>query len=203
MKDAANITEAARLAPTLMGFIFYEKSPRYAGDLDPQVVRSLPGSINPVGVFVNASVAEIDTICSRYGIKIVQLHGDESPEFCLKLKEKDYTVLKAFGIGQNADWERIKPYEGAVDMFVFDTATPARGGSGQKFDWQLLDTYPLATAYLLSGGIGPDDIDRVIAAMRPKMAGIDVNSRFETAPRIKDIDLLRNFILKLHHHNEN
>lgn len=202
MKDAENIRQVARLMPMLMGFIFWRRSPRYAGGLDPEVVRSLPEAISAVGVFVDAQVEEILETCGKYGIGIVQLHGSESPEVCAKLKSHGFKVLKAFGIHPDFDWERVRPYEDVTDMFVFDTHCDSRGGSGKKYDWNILADYPLSTPYLLSGGIGPDDSGAVIGALRPKMAGVDINSRFESEPGIKDTDKLIHFIFSLRRHNE-
>ncbi len=202
LREPDNIRKIAALTPMLMGFIFYDKSPRYAGDLDPAVVRNLPTYVRPVAVFVNATEEEIDSICSKYGIRIIQLHGNESPEFCRKMQDKGYIVFKAIGIGEEKTLDKIKKYEGNVTLFLFDTATPAHGGSGKKFDWSILDHYPFDTPYLLSGGIGPDDVDSIVAAVRPMMAGIDVNSAFEDEPGIKNIRKLLNFILTLRKYNE-
>lgn len=202
MRDAANVADVAALTPMLMGFIFYRRSPRYAGSLDPDAVKSLPGYVNPVGVFVNSSFDDITATCDRYGIRIVQLHGDESPETCRRLRDAGYTVFKAFGISDDTDWRDIEPYEDVADMYVFDTKTSRHGGSGRKFRWSRLDDYPLSTPYLLSGGIGPDDTDAIFEAMRPKMAGIDLNSRFELSPGVKDISKLANFIVSLRKFNE-
>lgn len=202
MTDAENISRVARLTPMLMGFIFYPGSPRYAGGLPEEAVKSLPEFVHPVGVFVDDPFSNITDTCGKYGIKIVQLHGNESPDDCKTLKDAGFTVLKAFGIGKSIDWSSVEPYEDVADLYVFDSRTLARGGSGKKFDWSLLDSYPLSTPYLLSGGIGPDDNEDIIAAMRPKMAGVDINSCFETAPGIKDIKKLTHFILSLRKHNE-
>lgn len=202
MRDADNIADVATLTPMLMGFIFYPRSPRYAGNLAPEVIASLPGFVHPVGVFVNEDYDSITATCDRYGIKIVQLHGDETPGMCRRLRDAGYTVFKAFGVSDDTRWQDMEPYEGAVDLYLFDTKTSRRGGSGRKFRWSLLDSYPLATPYLLSGGIGPEDTDAIIDAMRPKMAGIDLNSRFEVSPGVKDITRLANFIVSLRKFNE-
>ena len=111
-------------------------------------------------------------------------------------------MFKAFGIGNNNDFDNVSSYEEAVDMFLFDTQSASHGGSGKKFDWSSLESYNLDTPYLLSGGIGPDDVDAIVKAVRPGMAGIDINSRFETSPGIKDINKLINFILSLRKFNE-
>lgn len=202
MRDPENIAEVAALSPMLMGFIFYDRSPRCARGLDPEVVKRLPEFIRPVALTVNASYEEITAICREYGFRIVQLHGDESPGLCRRLHHDGLVVFKAIAVSDDIDWDSVAAYEGAVDLFVFDRKTPARGGSGEKFSWQLLDSYPLTTPYLLSGGIGPDDIPAIVEAMRPGMAGIDINSRFESAPGVKDLPRLINFILNLRKFNE-
>ena len=169
MADPKNIESVARLTPMLMGFIFYEKSPRYAGNLP---VKSLPDYIYPVGLFVDSDIDHIINICDKYGIRIVQLHGDESPALCGELKARGFTVMKAFGIDSETDWSEIEPYEEVTDLYVFDTKTSSKGGSA------------------------------IIKAMNPKMAGVDINSRFESAPGIKDIKKLTHFILSLRKYNE-
>lgn len=200
--DPHNILSVAALTPMMMGFIFYKASPRNACTLDPEVVRSLPDYIRPVGVFVNEDMDTVMATCERYGIGVVQLHGDESPHQCRRLREEGIVVIKAVGVDDALLWPDLEPYVGAVDMFLFDTATKKRGGSGRKFRWQRLEDYSLDVPYLLSGGIGPDDTDRVIAAMRPGMAGIDINSRFEASAGIKDVALLARFIVSLRKFNE-
>lgn len=203
MSDPGNIRTVASLAPMLMGFIFYDKSPRNAIGLDPSSVKGLPPYIRPVAVFVNPSVDYTLDITERYGFKIVQLHGEESTGLCDELRKMGLTVFKAISVSSINDINRAQVYEGHADLFLFDTATPAKGGSGKKFDWDLLKRYNYRTPYLLSGGIGPEDIDSIVAAMRPGMAGIDINSRFESKPGIKDIPLLTKFILSLRKFNEN
>lgn len=202
MREPENIRDAAALCPMLMGFIFHDKSPRDASGLDPEVVKSLPGYVRPVAVTVDKEYDAVMELCGKYGFGIVQLHGSESPELCRRYKDAGLVVLKAIGVDADTDWEELRVYEGKVDMFLFDTLTPSHGGSGRKFDWSILDSYPLDIPYLLSGGIGADDADRVIAAMRPGMAGVDINSRFETAPGHKDLQALIHFILTLRKHNE-
>lgn len=194
MRDPSNVGAVAALRPDLMGFIFYDRSPRCARDMSPEVVRSLPEEVTPVGLFVNASQDEILDICHRFGFATVQLHGSESPEMCRALREKGLGVIKALGVGESMDWETVRPYEGAVDMLVLDTKCDSHGGSGRKFGWHLLDSYSLSIPYLLSGGIGPEDIEAVMEARYPQMAGVDLNSRFETAPGIKDAAALDAFI---------
>lgn len=202
MREPENIAYVASLTPMLMGFIFYEKSKRYVGDLSPEVIASLPSYINPVALMVNPTSDEVIDVTTRYGIKIVQLHGEETPEFCQSLRAKNIIVLKGIPITDAGSIEALKRYHGSVDAFVFDSKSPGKGGSGQKFNWDILEKYDPKTPYLLAGGIGPDDVDQIITAMRPGMIGIDINSRFETEPGIKDISLLTHFILSLRKFNE-
>lgn len=203
MRYPENIDEIAPLTPMMMGFIFYPGSPRDASGLDEAVVKNLPSYIRPVAVTVNRSFDEIMDLCNKYGFKVVQLHGDENPALCRRLKEAGLTVFKAIAVGDSVDKEALKEYEGTVDLFLFDTKSDKHGGSGCKFSWDLLEGYDLDVPYLLSGGIGPDDVEAIVAAMRPGMAGIDINSRFEDAPGHKDLGKLINFIVKLRSYNEN
>jgi phosphoribosylanthranilate isomerase len=204
MQQPDNIAAVAALSPMLMGFIFYEKSPRYAGELQPATIKDLPPYIRPVAVFVDANSAYIREVCDTYGFKIVQLHGHETPEFCAKLRSQGLTVFKSAAITSRDDLLDLQRYVGTVDLFVFDTkGEQVNGGTGQKWDWTIIRNYPPEVPYLLSGGIGPDDIDSIVASMQPGMAGIDINSRFESAPGVKNISLLTNFILSLRKFNEN
>lgn len=200
-----NIEQVATLTPMLMGFIFYDGSPRSAIGLDPEIVRSLPRFIRPVGVFVDATEKEIVDTVDRYGIRIVQLHGrHEKPALAHSLRQRCITVFRACGPDPEAvdPWAGLAEWAAAADMLVLDTPCPTCGGSGCKWDWRLLESYPYATPYLISGGIGPDDIPAIVAAMRKPMAGIDINSRFEIEPGVKDLNLLIRFITQLRSLNE-
>ncbi len=197
MCHESNIREVAALSPTMMGFIFHSQSPRYAERLAPEIVKTLPSGISPVGVFVNTPIMEVDRVCQRYGISTVQLHGDESPDDCATLRSMGYRVIKTFGISDTVDWRAISRYENVADMFLFDTKTASRGGSGKKFGWHLLSDYPSEIPYILSGGISASDCDAITHARLPKMAGVDLNSRFETSPGVKDVQRLHSFIVSL------
>lgn len=192
-----NISDVAALQPDLMGFIFYNKSPRHISEANVEEVRKLPPGVTGVGVFVDAIETEIESACQRFGLRTVQLHGAESPELCRNLKEKGYTVYKAFGVRDKKDMDAISKYSNSVDMIVLDTKTETHGGSGKKFDWTLLDHYPVKVPYLLSGGISPNDADAICMTVYPWMAGVDINSRFEEAPGLKNISLLIHFIKKI------
>lgn len=195
MKQPDNIAEVAALGPDFMGFIFFEKSPRYVGDLDPASVIGLPPAIKKVGVFVNASFEAILAKVETYKLDFVQLHGDESPEFAGRLQSEGLKVIKVFRIA-----DKLQPdmaiFADCADLFLFDTDTKAYGGSGRKFDWELLRHNEIPRPYLLSGGIGPEDAEKVAKLNFPNMVGIDVNSRFETMPGQKNIKLLAQFISK-------
>lgn len=191
MQKPANIAIVATLKPDYMGFIFYPKSPRYAGALDP---AALPDNVRRVGVFVNASLSEIESTAKRYGLHSIQLHGSESPETCQTLRNKGYEVIKAFGIETTDDFQQAMPYEGFCDLFLFDTRTPAHGGSGQRFDWRLLDRYNGKIPFLLSGGISSDNAEEILNIEHPCFYGIDLNSRFEIEAGLKNTGLLERFI---------
>lgn len=186
-----NTTVVAALKPDYMGFIFYPKSPRYAGALDP---ATLPDQVRRVGIFVNASLSEIERTAERYGLQTVQLHGSESPETCQALREKGYEIIKAFGIATADDLLQTTPYESFCNFFLFDTRTASHGGSGQRFDWRVLDLYNGKTPFLLSGGITPDDTEEILNISHPQFYGIDLNSRFEIEAGLKNTELLERFI---------
>lgn len=201
LSNPESIRQIAEMSPDMMGFIFYAPSPRNACALQPSTVNTLPAQIDRVGVFVDAPVEHILHTAQRYGLTAIQLHGHESPDTCLALRKAGMKVMKAIGISSNIDWNNVRPYEGTVDMYVFDTPSPVHGGSGCKYDWYLLRDYPLTTPFLLSGGIGPDDAEAVSAAAAslPLMTGVDINSRFETRPGSKDTALVSKFISSIQH----
>lgn len=209
MRDAENIAEVARLAPDYMGFIFYERSPRFAGGMEPAWLDVLPAEIVRVGVFVDASEEDIRACTERFSLDAVQLHGDESPELCERL-HKDYMVIKTFGVSDEKDFRRAADYEGACDYFLFDTKTPLKGGSGKRFDHSVLEAYKGGTPYFLSGGIDPCDAGgfsvatRASGGMAAQAGGgrlhcLDINSRFELEPGVKDVELLQGFIEAVRH----
>ena len=192
MRDPDNIAKVACLKPDFMGFIFYEKSPRYAEQLRPDALNVLSGKTLRVGVFVDAEEDYIRKTTEKYQLDFLQLHGNESPETCFRLK-KYARIIKAFGLKTTDDLKPITGYEGICDYYVFDTKTKIPGGSGQQFDHQILSAYEGKTPYLLSGGLSPED-KFLVANAKKLCAGFDINSRFETAPGVKDIDLIKQFI---------
>ena len=212
MRDADNIRAVAALDIDFLGFIFYPQSPRYAQKAVPEtelmtntatasrrndMVMRKP---QRVGVFVDETPQAIIAHIHNDQLDYVQLHGHELPEMIDHLKRAvisdnhhSLKVIKAFSISKPDDLLQTKAYEGIADLFLFDTPTESYGGSGKKFDWQMLQAYDGHTPFLLSGGIGPEDIDRIHKFEHPQCIGIDLNSRFETAPGIKDVEALRRF----------
>ena len=185
MRDAANIAAIARLAPDYMGFIFYDRSPRFAGGMDAASLDALPEGTARVGVFVDSPEWYIREMGARYELDYVQLHGAETPVMCAGLRD-DYGVIKAFGVAGADDLAATEAYEGVCDYYVYDTKTSSHGGSGVRFDHSLLASYAGQTPYLLSGGIAVDDAGALSAFDDPRCVGFDINSCFETAPGIKD-----------------
>lgn len=197
MRDADNIRELdeARIADW-MGFIFFEKSKRHVSE----VPAYLPKNSKRVGVFVNYSVDEIAEKVKDFGFNLVQLHGNESPEFCDELKNKlgnEVKIIKMFQISSKEDLEPTSRFEPYVDYFLFETKCDSYGGSGKKFDWEILDDNPCFTPFILTGGIGPEDVEKVKAFHHPLCEGIDLNSKFELSPAYKDIEALKQFINKI------
>lgn len=196
MRDPDNIRAVEQLGIDWMGFIFWPGSSRYVSE--PPAY--LPTQAQRVGVFVDATLEDIRAHVRDYGLQLVQLHGHESPAFCRSLRSvcgDTIATIKAFSIATAADLEATQAYEGTVDYFLFDTRSPLPGGSGQQFDWSILDAYDGTTPFLLSGGIGPDDLDRLRAFHHPRLLGFDLNSRFESAPALKDLSLLTPFLKAL------
>lgn len=191
MGTAENILEVASLKPDYLGFIFFEGSPRnFIGRIPP-----LPERINKTGVFVNASAEFILEKIRDYELQAVQLHGEESADFCKTLKaafpkENKVVLIKVFSVRDTFDFETLKPFEGIADLFLFDTKGENKGGNGIVFDWELLKNYSSSTPFFLSGGIGLEEIEALkdffryleSHGKRELLYGIDVNSKFETAP---------------------
>ena len=197
MKSPENIKEVAALKPDLMGFIFYPKSPRYADLLDIEALAALPANIKKIGVFVNESLENILTILYKYKLDGAQLHGAELVGMCHELKSVGYMVIKAFPVAEAYNFKVTKAYEGVCDYFLFDTKTEAYGGSGLKFNWKMLDEYIGQTPFLLSGGIAADDAEAIRKIEHPLFAGVDLNSKFEVSPGLKNAKLLSTFIGEL------
>ncbi|MDU1903710.1 MAG: phosphoribosylanthranilate isomerase [Dysgonomonas sp.] len=199
MKNPDNIEELSRLPIDLMGLIFYPKSPRYIGNLEPDALKVLPENIERVGVFVNEEVDKIQEAISKYNLDYVQLHGNESPEYVRNLKQlaPDIKIIKAFSISDASDFDITQEYENLADCFLFDTKTPHYGGSGQKFDWLILNEYKGNTPFFLSGGISLQDTVLIRKLEYNRIIGLDLNSKFEIEPGLKNIELLHRFIKEI------
>lgn len=191
MREEQNISDLEKLDIDWMGMIFWSGSKRYVS----RPPSRLPQRVKKVGVFVDASLDDIRQHVSDYQLDIIQLHGHETPAFLEALKP--LTLIKVFNIADASDLEKTKAYEGIADYFLFDTKGKIVGGNGEKFDWTVLTAYEGATPFLLSGGIGPDDVQKVKQFHHQKCIGIDLNSRFESAPGLKDIDQLQTFIKQI------
>ena len=191
MREAENIREVEQLSIDLMGFIFWPKSSRYVSERPAY----LPTKCKRVGVFVDERIEEVQRIAKEYALDFIQLHGHETPDYIRQLD--DLNIIKAFNIATADDFAACIPYEGLVDYFLFDTKGKSVGGNGEKFDWSVLKAYHGRTPFLLSGGIGPDDATRIKAIRHPRYAGIDLNSRFELSPALKDVEKIKSFLEKV------
>ena len=198
MKYPENILEVGALLPDYMGFIFWEKSARYFDGEMP----NLPKSIQKVGVFVNASLDEILDKVAKYDLQAIQLHGQESVEFCKDLKKnapKLIDVIKVFSILDTFDFGGLKPFENVCDYFLFDTKGKLPGGNGTTFDWKVLENYPSTKPFFLSGGIGIEEIEGVKEILKTNLPiyAIDVNSKFEIEPGLKNIERLKDLKIEI------
>jgi phosphoribosylanthranilate isomerase len=198
MKYPDNILEVGSLLPDYMGFIFWEKSARYFDG----VIPDLPKSIKKVGVFVNENIAVIEEKIAKYDLQAIQLHGKESVEFCTELKNKidpSIEIFKVFSADENFDFSVLKAYEPVCDYFLFDTKGKLPGGNGTTFDWRILENYPSTKPFFLSGGIGIEELDSIneISKTNLPIYAIDVNSRFEIEPGLKNISLCTDAIYRV------
>jgi phosphoribosylanthranilate isomerase len=194
MKYPGNIKELTALPIDMLGMIFYEKSPRYAGGLNAGELDNIPPAIRKVGVFVNESLENMLEIIDRYHLQMVQLHGNESPALCEKIKLRGVEVIKAFPVKETGDLKKCSIYENRCDYFLFDTPSSRYGGSGKKFDWQILSSCKSQTPFFLSGGIDSSDIESIRQLPVSQLYAIDLNSRFEFSPGLKNINKLKEFI---------
>lgn len=197
MTQIEQVDKLADLGVTFAGFIFYPKSPRYVFKHMTTTQIRKENNINKVGVFVNAAVEEVLHMVDECRLHMVQLHGDESPKYCEKIA--DYvSVVKAFRLSDNdsVQW-MIRPFMDVCDMFMFDTMGAGYGGTGKKFDWNMLQGQTIGKPFFLSGGIEPGDEEKLKSFTTEPVAkalfAIDINSKFELAPGIKDMDKVRVF----------
>lgn len=182
------------------GFIFDKNSPRYAGDkMDGEDLLGMDLDIMKVGVFVNADYEDVMEMVEKFELDLVQLHGNESPELCKELSE-DVEVIKVFSIDDSVTSidALVAPYDNACDYYLFDTKVgTASGGTGKKFDWSKIKNSKIEKPFFLSGGISPEDAALVKSFKHPDFFGIDVNSKFEKEPGVKDMALVLGFVKTL------
>ncbi len=193
MREQSNASGVAELGISMMGFIFYPPSPRYVGEQTP----STDAGILRVGVFVNSDVEYILDMAHTHSLDYIQLHGGESVEMCRQIKSHGLGVIKAISISCVLDISAAEIYVGEVDYLLFDTKCPDYGGSGERFDWSILNSYSGETKFMLSGGIDEHSASQVRSLIHPQFAGVDLNSRFEDSPACKNIEKLRNFIANI------
>lgn len=196
MRDPDNLKEVDGLGVDMIGFVFYKRSPRFV----PARPSYLPVNAKRVGVFVNAPYYYINDCIIRFGLDFIQLHGDETPDYCREIRHlavSPVKLIKAVSITEPADVEMASAYSDYVDYLLFESRCISRGGSGKKFDWSILDSYTAHCPFLLSGGLGPEDAGIIKSLNNPHMAGIDLNSRFELSPAYKDVQALRQFLKDL------
>lgn len=211
MRDGRNISDVVAAGANWIGMIFYPKSPRYVpmatsftGILPDKAINEAEnnkGNAKRVGVFVDDMAQNIITRVVNYKLDMVQLHGHETPTFIRNLRatidpdiHAGIRFIKAISVSKADDLALCDQYDGVADYLLFDTRCDTMGGSGRQFDWSVLEKYHGKTPFLLSGGIGPGDAQAIKAFNHPQMIGIDLNSRFESAPAMKDVEMIRTFI---------
>ncbi|MFA8436178.1 MAG: phosphoribosylanthranilate isomerase [Marinifilaceae bacterium] len=200
LRYPVNIKSISQLPVHYLGFIFYPKSPRYVGvNMDPVVLQNIPQHLKKVGVFVNEEAESLLAIKDRYGLDLLQLHGEESPQLCGKLKKSGVRIIKAFQVDEHFDFKILEDYAEVVEYFLFDTSSKQYGGSGKKFNWQMLENYDGMVPFFLSGGIGPGDVKAILEFQHPMLHALDLNSGFEDCPALKNVGHLQCFTEKIGH----
>ena len=210
MRDADNIRDISALGVDMIGLIFYPPSPRYVQQFSsgagiiPDYAPDMGKTPLRVGVFVDDMPQNIVTRVYNYKLDYIQLHGNEPRETLENLRatidpdiKPKIKIIKAISVSSAEDIKKYKEYVGAADLFLFDTKCKTVGGSGEQFDWQVLQAYDGDVPFLLSGGIGPDDAERIKNFHHPKCIGIDLNSKFEIEPALKDVEKLMQFLVKV------
>jgi phosphoribosylanthranilate isomerase len=195
LREKQNILDLAELHPQWMGFIFAQTSPRYFNTAkEPADLRSLPASIKKVGVFVNETAEAVKITVQQHNLRAIQLHGNETPEYCASLQSTGIEIIKAFSVDDDFDFSITKSYASFVDYFLFDTKGKQAGGNGIAFNWNILQSNRFSKPFLLSGGISPEHSEAIKNFSHPDCIGIDINSRFEISPGLKDVSAIRSFL---------
>jgi phosphoribosylanthranilate isomerase len=195
MKYEENLLPIIACRPDYIGFIFYEKSKRFVGEeLNAEFLKSIDPSIKKVGVFVNHTIKFIEEKIKKYGLDLLQLHGEEDIEQCKELKSKGYKIVKAFQVGDRFDFAVTEPYKAYCDYFLFDTKSDGYGGTGKKFNWEIFEKYDNEIPVFLSGGLDLDSVEEIKKLSRLNIHALDLNSKFESEPARKDPAKLKLFI---------
>lgn len=198
MRDVANIAEVGALRPDYMGFIFVESSPRYVEPTLRQEDVSLPASVRRIGVFKDATISKVCAVAREFNLHGIQLHGDESVDYMSAVRRElpSLLIIKSVNVSNSDDIARLSTANGFPDLFLLDGKSP---GSGIGFDWELLSHYTAPVDFLLAGGIGPSDISRIVplAERHPRLIGIDINSRVESAPGVKDLQKVKEVLTRV------
>lgn len=190
LKYPDNIYAVTDMAPDYVGFIYYGRSPRFVDAIAADTLSKVSASIVKTAVFVDETEAEVDRLINELGFNAIQLHGNETPDFAEAFKGK-VQVIKAFGVNEDFDFEQLNDYADKVDYFLFDTKTDAHGGSGKTFNWNILNNYKLSVPFFLSGGLSLDNLEQIAKITHPQFYGVDLNSKFEITPGLKDIEKLK------------
>ncbi len=193
MRELENIRYLEELKPDFMGFIFYPKSPRFVGEFPNVPELNVP----KVGVFVNETVENVLRFTADFKLDYVQLHGNETAEYCHEIKQHDVKILKAFAVDDKFDFEQLMAFETVVDYFLFDTKGDGYGGHGTTFDWKILDKYTIDTPFFIAGGVSNDNIGLLLKYPHPMFRGVDVNSKYEISAGLKDIEALKELFLNV------
>ena len=195
MRELENISALSELNPNYIGFIFWSESSRFVDKKTPPLDKK----IIKTGVFVDATFDYILTKIKDHQLDAVQLHGQESCSYCKVIKDYGLKVIKSFSIKNTFDFNTLEDYENSCDYYLFDTKGKLPGGNGFSFDWNILNEYPSQKPFFLSGGIGVDNLNEIKKLVKTKLPihAIDVNSKFETAPGNKNIELLKKFKKKI------
>jgi len=196
MRDSLNMQDVGALLPDYMGFIFFKNSPRYVGE-DFIIPNDFPATVSRVGVFVNESLTTVIDKVRKHALDLVQLHGDESVEFCKELNHEGISTVKVFRVDDEFDFSSTKQFEEVAEYFLFDTKGKNFGGNAQRFDWNLLTQYDQSIPFFLSGGIDLYSIDEVLQLNSLNIHAVDVNSGVEQAPARKDVEKVSAIINKL------
>jgi phosphoribosylanthranilate isomerase len=198
IRSPLNREALEQLPVDYLGFIFYKKSPRYVGELEEseqQLLLSTPKF--RTGVFLDAPASEVIAIARKRNLTHVQLHGLETPADCGKIRRAGFKVIRSFAVHPEFDFSVCRDFADISDLFLFDTRGKLPGGTGEKFNWEILGKYDLKVPFFLSGGISPGDEEAISRFYHPSLYGIDLNSGFEDAPGLKNVEKIKYFLENL------